>query len=292
MDNKTLKELRALAKAKGLKGYSKLTKDELLGLLTGKRAQAAPEKKPVPAAKKAGARKAARPAAAAPLPAQTDTAVPAIEDRIGSEEERIEHAKFAVVPRGVGYAEPRFVPDLNEDIDNLPIIAEPMLALLPQKPGVLHAYWRLPTEAMTAGRTLKLRLGCLVGDMFQIIEEVGVPQASGHWYFHIDDSVDYGAIYLQLGFYEADGRFITAFNRAIARIPSLYASRRTDRYWWISDEQFRAMYLRAGGYLAGVRLGWAASISSPGAPPGAPGPEEQQLVSMGGGGASGLSSQR
>jgi hypothetical protein len=83
----------------------------------------------------------------------------------------------------------------------------------------------------------------------------------------VDESADMGEVYLQLGYYEPDGRFVTATRRGIARIPSLYASSHTDRLWWVSEEQFRAMYRRAGGHVRGPRLGWAASISSPGGAP-------------------------
>jgi hypothetical protein len=185
------------------------------------------------------------------------------------DEEQVENAKYATVLPGTA-APRRDTADLNEDIDNLPPVTEPMLCLLPQKPGVLHGYWIVPPNSIPYPQSLKLRLGRIARDAFEIIDEIALPDVRGHWYFHLDESADVGAVYLQLGFYEPDGRFVTATRRGIARIPSLYASDRTDRLWWVSEEQFRAMYRRAGGYVRGPRLGWAASISSPGGAPGAP----------------------
>jgi len=295
MASKTLKELRALARARGLKEYSKLTRDELERLLAANAApktkvadtpkETAPGKKPVRAiskpprstpmaARPAGKPKPA-PAAApravtprtAPLAAGEPDAAPAL-----SQEERVESAKYAMVMPGT--VEPPLVStDLAEDIDKLPPVTEPTLCLLPQKPGVVHGYWVIPPGAAPKLEALRLRLGHIVGEAYEILDEVALPHARGHWYFHLDEAADVGAVYLQLGYYEPDGRFVTATRRGIARIPSLYASERTDRLWWVSDEQFRAMYLRAGGYVQGARLGWAASTGSPGAAPRAPSSE-------------------
>ncbi|MCR4300011.1 MAG: hypothetical protein NUV51_00165 [Sulfuricaulis sp.] len=185
------------------------------------------------------------------------------------DEEQVESAKYATVLPGTTV--PRAdTADLNEDIDNLPPVTEPTLCLLPQKPGVLHGYWIVPPNSIPTPRSLKLRLGRITRDVFEIIIEMALPDARGRWYFHLDEAADVGAVYLQLGYYEPGGRFVTATRRGIARIPSLYASDRTDRLWWVSEEQFSAMYRRAGGYVRGPRLGWAASISSPGGAPGAP----------------------
>lgn len=295
MPTKTLKELRALARSRGLRGYSKLSRSELEKLLSRhdgqkpvvmeKTKKAAPQKaaggvKSKSAATRAKKKQPAIPAAhavahTAPVPTLTPkwewaTDVP----RQSVDEEQVESAKYAMVPPGA--AAPRAeTADLNEDIDSLPPVMEPTLCLLPQKPGVLHGYWVMPPNSLAHPRSLKLRLGRIVGDIFEIIDETSLPHERGHWYFHVDEAADTGAVYLQLGYYEPDGRFVTASRRGIARIPSLHASDRTDRLWWVSEEQFRAMYRRAGGYVHGPRLGWAASISSPG---GAPAPSPERLA--------------
>lgn len=280
METRTLETLRALAKAKGLKGYTKLRKDELLRRLAKKQsapAKPATQPKARAAGKKTSSTQAAVPArrkprSAAPrasgIPMTLPPAVPLTPPppgtaRTSGDEERVETAKFAMAPPGVAVIEPAFGPDLGEDIDRLPAVSAPTLCLLPQKPGVLLGYWRLPSEIFTASHPLKLRLGRVRGETPEILEEVPLPQAHGHWYFHLRDAADAGSVYLQLGYDEPDGRFISAFRRAIARIPSLYASEQIDRQWWVSAARFRTMYLRAGGHVQDARLGWTASISSP-----------------------------
>jgi hypothetical protein len=294
MPTKNLKELRALARSRGLRGYSKLSRRELEKLLSsgdgqkpmvaeksGKTAPATPaakvkSKSASLRAKSAPVRtKNAQPAAAVAPRMTRPAPAPALKpkwewagdvQRQSVDEEQIESAKYAVVPPGT--AVPRAeAADLNEDIDNLPPVAEAALCLLPQKPGVLHGYWVMPPDSAARAQSFKLRLGHIVRDVFEIIDEIALPRERGHWYFHVDESAAMGEVYLQLGYYEPDGRFVTATRRGIARIPSLYASNRTDRLWWVSEEQFRAMYRRAGGYVRGPRLGWAASIGSPGGAP-------------------------
>ena len=302
MTTKTLTELRAQARARGLKGYSKISHSELERLLTGSdsrkpaaakklektastkntsstksKAARTPAKSALTRGKKKPAAVRARttsPAAVPPAP------VPQWEwagdiSRQSAEEEQVESAKYATVLPG-GVAPPAVAADLGEDIDNLPPVTEATLCLLPQKPGVLHGYWVVPPNTLPNSQSLKLRLGRIVRDAFEIIEEISLPHERGHWYFHLDESADAGAIYLQLGYYEPDGSFVTAPRRGIARIPSLHASERTDRLWWVSEKQFRAMYRRAGGFVRAGRLGWAASIGSPGGA--VPAPSSERLA--------------
>ena len=277
MATKTLKELRAAAKALGIKGYSTMSRRALELRLAGagepkvpapKTAkQSAAKKKPAQVNTKT-ARSAAKSARAGGIVKPSSPLAPVPEKPLAThylsgEEERVENAKYATVLPGS--ATPSIVTiDLGEDIDNMPPVSEPMLCLLPQKPGVLHGYWIVPSNSVPDLSALKLRLGRIVGDTQEIIQEFALSHERGHWYFHLDESENIGAVYLQLGYYQPDGRFVTACRRGIARIPSLYSSQRTDRLWWVSDEQFRAMYLRAGGFVRGPRLGWAASVGSPG----------------------------
>jgi hypothetical protein len=307
MTTKTLTELRAQARARGLKGYSKLTRRELESLLAGsdslkpvvakkpektasvKKTSTANSKATPNPAKTVLARGKKKPAAArvqtaAPAavpPTPIPQPVPKWEwvgeiTRHSAEEERVESAKYATALPGSETPSAPVAPDLGEDIDNLPPVTEATLCLLPQKPGVLHGYWVIPPNTPLNTRSLKLRLGRIVRDVLEIVEEIPLPHERGHWYFHLDESADIGEVYLQLGYYGPDGNFVNATRRGIARIPSLHASERTDRLWWVSENQFRAMYRRAGGIVRGGRLGWAASISSPGGP--VPAPSSERLA--------------
>ncbi len=258
MPSKTLEELRAEARALGLTGYSRLTKKELLALLARSKRTAARAAKPAPGKKRIAGKKPEIPPPVHPEPA---TVLSPELAHISSEEERVETAKYAVVAPGVALG-PRRLDDLREDIDLLPALHQPFLCLLPQKPGILHAYWVLP-PGFDVGRT-RLRLCHAADDALEIVEEIELPGGRGQWYFHIPEGHDTGAWCVHLGHYDAAGRFVSSIERAVARIPSLYATGNIDRRWWLSEAQFRAMYLRAGGIVRTGQLAWTGSVSSPG----------------------------
>ncbi len=294
METKTIHELRALARELGLKGYSKLRKKELVELIikTQKRisdklrsiipsaaepqeiepgeTRARPGEPEIPPPMEMPT----PPAGAGRAPAEGEG--PVEFPRIATEEERVENAKYSVAPPGVRWATHVLPPDLGEDIERLPAHGEPTVYLLPQKPGILHTYWRLEPGSLARQPNLKFRLCTLRDGALQVVQEMALPGDEGHWYLHVPETLSDTEVYLQVG-YERDGGFISAIRRGIARIASLYASERTDRSWWISEEQFREMYVRAGGFAAGPKLGWAASApSSPG--PEAPAPRERRRL--------------
>ncbi len=264
MEQKTLKELRAIARAARLRGYSDLHKKELIELLKKRQARLATgaiehRATPKKAAKSKSTRRKISPqrAVTAPPPAAREL----FPERIATIEERIESAKFETVPPGAAFAPASpLSSSLDENIEALPAPSEPLLCLLPQKPGVVHAYWVLEPGAPI--RQLRLRL-CRIGhDAIELLEETEIAGERGHWYFHVPELAEPGNFFAQLGYYDAAGKFIGAIRRGIARIPSLYASERTDRRWWVSDEEFHAMYLRAGGAMRDARLLWPGYSSS------------------------------
>lgn len=272
MKAETIEALRALAKQLGLTGYSKLRKDKLLKLIASQERKASAKsatKSPKAAARTVTLQKKSRrtPGKTASVTAAKPSPVSAVmpaPQTAAEAEQQVESAKYAFALPGA--QEPTYAADLGEDIDRLPVIREPLLCLLPQKPGVLHGYWVLPPASLDAEQSVRLRLATYAGDRLAILGEHPVPSARGHWYFHIEEGVELGAVYLQLGRYRPDGEFVSVIQRGIARIPSLYASTQTDRRWWVSDAQFRDMYRRAGGLERGRQLGWAGSASSPGGP--------------------------
>lgn len=273
--SKTLKELQALAKTRGLKRYSKLAKEQLTRLL------AQPVTPPTVTTsvrtKKTRARKSAKTAQSTATPAKPPTSPLRPLERIESTptavappsstasgtpasatEEWVEQTKYASRPNGRAPAES--ISDLGEDIDRLPPLDEPVVCLLSQKPGVLHAYWVLPSGDAGARNDYKLRLCRIGNEAAEILEEVAVPVRVGSWYFHVSGTNN---MQVQIGYYQ-DGRFVAARGRSIAQLPSLYASTRTDERWWISEADFMHMYLRAGGFATADHFGWNASIGSPG----------------------------
>jgi hypothetical protein len=270
MQSKTVAELRALAKAKGISGYSRMRKDELLQALSQTSTAASPAKATTYAQTVAKATPhaheravppdtstSARGAAAEPKPAQQMRATTAID-----EEQRIEDAKFATTPPDRIASTTEFSSDLGEAIDVLPPLTDATIGLLPQKPGILHAYWVLEPGRLQQQPGLKLRLSYVSPERAQILHEIALSSERGHWYFHIDAHLEQGEVYLQLGHYRDDGTFATAIRRGIVRLPRLGASSRTDRSWWVSEEEFRRMYLRAGGTSERDRLMWSESVSS------------------------------
>jgi len=270
MKTETIETLRTQAKKLGLTGYSKLRKDELRKLIASQKRKVSAKSATKPRKKTSrtvvkqqkSRQTPGKSASAAPAKPSTVSVVTPQPQTAAEAEQQVESAKYAFALPGT--QEPAYDADLGEDIDRLPEIREPLLCLLPQKPGVLHGYWILPAASLNTQRSARLRLATYTGDKLTILEEHPLPSGRGHFYFNIEEGVELGKVYLQLGRYQPNGEFVSIIQRGIARIPSLYASMQTDRRWWVSDAQFREMYRRAGGLESGTKLGWAGSASSPG----------------------------
>ncbi len=287
MRDKTLKELRTIARKQGRSGYSGLRKDELLRLLTRKRPKSAKKgAKPKPAAKPARAKPvvsrsakrraapgkratpAARPRTAGATARKPRRAAPgAAAARARKAADRTDtkrdgQASPAIMPASLDLPVPFVAADLGEDIESLPPLPDALLGLLPQKPGILHGYWALEPGTLRRRPDLRIRL-CRIRDrILDVLDEIPLPSDSGRWYFHVGDLAAETQLYAQLGYYGEGKAFITAIDRGIARLPSSHASAHTDADWWISEEEFGRMYVRTGGRLDGHRLVWSASVSS------------------------------
>ncbi|MHB8348431.1 MAG: hypothetical protein ACYDHM_14965 [Acidiferrobacterales bacterium] len=276
--DKTLQQLRAIARRQGHSGYSRLRKDELVRLLARKppgRAKPEPVRK-----KKTGtkgtARRSQTGAAArgrgktvtAPRKRTAATARPraaagTIRKPAGrTGPRRSVRTGPVVLPAGLVLPVPFVAADLGEDIESLPPLPDALLGLLPQKPGILHGYWALEPGTLRRRPDLRIRLCRIRERVLDVLDEIPLLSDSGRWYFHVGDLVAETQLYAQLGYYGADGIFITAIDRGIARLPSSHASTHTDGNWWISEAEFGRMYVRTGGRIDGQRLVWSASVSS------------------------------
>ncbi len=277
MPSKTIKELRARAKARGLKGYTTLSRAELLKRLGLPRQTLKSVAKIRKTVKKSLPRTSTisapinktptAPTRYVSLAGRDSTRNEPLADlvsrpaHLSSEEERVEDAKYAMTPRDIAWVTRPSAIDLGEDIETLPALTTPGLYLLPQKPGVLHAYWRLPPGAFARQPNTKLRLAHMRNGTLVVMREIDLPAERGNWYFNVDADFNQGEIYAHLGHYSAQG-FVTTISRGITRLPNLHASGYTDPQWLISEERFREMYQRTGGTVRNRQLGWSASISS------------------------------
>lgn len=263
MKNKTVAELRELAKKLGIAGYSKLRKEELLTAIAAARRPAAPKKPPgttAPARKPATktAAGAARPGAEKARPA-TVPAIPGVAD----EEQRIEGSKFAVAPLGEAAAARAYAEDVDENIEDLGTLAHaPRLSLLAQKPGVLYAYWRLPHGQFARQPGLRLRLGLVHDRAFHPQAEVALNGDQGGWYFHVNEDWHPEAVYLQLGYYDDSGAFIVAIDRGIVRLPRLFAASRYGVNWAVTSGEFSGIREDSGALGNQVPGGWPQGPSS------------------------------
>lgn len=271
MQEKTVAELRALAKARGIAGYSKMRRDELIGALASARptsarrqATSAPAAPRSRGAKVEDRRRPPAPASKAP---RTAPEPPPHEEARATEardeEQRIEDAKFVIAPPGRVASTADFARDLGEDVERLPAPAGPSICLLPQKPGVLHAYWVLEPGRLRREPDLRLRLSCVSAQRSEVLHEMPLTTERGRWYFHVDAGPDGGEFYLQLGRYREGGEFQVMLQYALRRLPRLTASGAVDPAWWLSEGDFQNMYIRAGGRLEHGQFSWNAGSSSP-----------------------------
>ncbi len=282
-DSRTLTQLQDEARQLGLTGYSKLNKSDLLAMLKKASKPTPQPKKPAtvkktPAAKKVTSKKKTSTKAVTARSPVTKKSVAvsktdanktgssvtrkkkvsvakpklstgASHQGNGTREQLIENTKYLTSLPGVIHENRRFLPDLLEDIETMPPLTANMLMILPQKPGVLYAYWNIDASLSHEGKPIMLRLCQIDEHKATILLERPVQHARGEWYFQLDPAADVDHVYLQLGHYNDAGDFILAMRHAIVRVPRLTSPRRIDRRWWLSDEEFALLYRRAGGLI-------------------------------------------
>ncbi len=251
MDTNTVKELREIARDLGITGFSKMRKEELLAAIK----KAKPKKKAAtksPKTKKAAKVKKAKKKITKGKVRKTVMSAEPVAKTVKREpteetdEERIESAKFITTIAGTAAYHSQYPPDLGEDIDTLPPLPEPRLTFLMQKPGVVATNWHLESGRTQQDKDLRLRLGVLADQQFHIEQEVQVNTDRGSHYFHIDPSWPPAVIYLQLGHYDQNGRFVIAIRRGTVRLPRLFIQSSLGVNWALEQEEFEREVITSG----------------------------------------------
>jgi|GEM_PF-2604592 len=164
----------------------------------------------------------------------------------GDDEQRIESAKYATTPPGTSPVYRRYPADLGEDIESLPRLRTHRIILLPQKPGILYAYWGLKPDESQQMQNLTLRLGRLVDKRFEVIEEIAIRRDSGGRYFQINPNVPPDSVFLQIGRYVEDGKFVLEWSTGIARVRQLLAEAPLGTKWALTMDEFESVRENSG----------------------------------------------
>lgn len=263
MQEKTVAELRALAKARDIAGYSKMRKDELIRVLAhAKSSRPRRETTPVVSRRSRAAKVQDRRRTARPKRRRSAPRAQAVEPT-RDEERRIEEAKFVTTPQERSASNIGFARDLGGGFEHLPALAAPSICLLPQTPEVLYAYWVLEPGRLQREPDLRLRLSGVSAHRSEVLHEMPMTTERGRWYFHVGAGLADCEISLQLGRYRAGKGFEVMLQHTLQRLPRAAASSTVDPAWSLSEHDFRRMYGRAGGTLEHGQLTWRAGTSSP-----------------------------
>ncbi len=248
---KTVQELRDLAKSLGLTKYSKLTKAQLLRLIA-----------------------AAPPPAATRAAAKTPKKQKAARGGTGTKTRSPGTAPEAHKPRALGRQAPAVTiggitattgehdMPAHAKTPPLPVRAAPMLTLRGQQPGVLHAAWSIDPARSMPLPYLRLRILTAGADSSTLLDEIPLPDLQGSRYFHLATQSGDTPLRAEIGYHSSDGRFIVMQSHTDIRLPSRQAAGHGDPQWWISEADFRELYVRSGGLSEGSALVWRTSFSS------------------------------
>ncbi len=263
---KTVQELRALAKSLGLTNYSKLTKAQLLRLVAAA---------PPPAVARAASSKVATKVSKKQKTTRHQTETKVVSPR-AQPAARKPHSvgrqasQSAASKAGVGKVATASTPPAGAEDDAAtfpktspqPPLAAPRLTLRGQKPGVLHAAWSIDPARSMPLPYLRLRIIKVSADDTGVIDEISLPDLHGSRYVHVATEFCHTPLRAEIGYHSSDGRFIVMLRHADIRLPSRLAAGRGDPQWWISETDFRELYVRSGGMSEGSALVWRSSFSS------------------------------
>jgi len=246
LNDKTMTELRALARIRGLRGYSKLRKRDLMKLLQNSRSANAPgDPKPSKRSQPRSDRKTHL-LAPAPRPGppalEPGSLAPNIDNAQNRPDPRADRTKFSPGPAAPGARRPVHRADNSDPITSRPALHAPRLVALPQKPGILHVYWRLPEDPVAE---LRLRIVRIDRGGDGIVSEIIPMTAEGNAYIQVPETADMVEYRAELGRNCGEGNFDLVVPSVVTRTPRNEPSIDGDTRWWISGEEFRSRFARA-----------------------------------------------
>ncbi len=260
--DKTAKELRALARSRGLSGYSRLSRDELVELLAGR--ERAPASKRT---QKAGGRSTTKPRAAAERPkrqaASEKPGCPAGDapgaalsprtKRAFSSHRRLGEQRIKASKYYLGVQES---PELDEGFDYPDTHGESAISLRVRDPYWLFAYWefapglrgeliaRIGEDALLRSRTV-LRVHDVTGtdpDNALGHHDIDIAPEARNWYINVarverEYCVDIGLI-------TPDGLFMVVARSNRVSLPPVGPSDVVDEEW-VTIEALEEFYVRS-----------------------------------------------
>jgi hypothetical protein len=278
----TRKELVELARQRKIRGYSRMTKEELIAALTGeptrertpsrisqRRQTTTPtETKQTRGPRSRAARSAEKSAADASqasssqtgeaMPARQRSAARLGESGVATPEEQVETSKYEVgVPtRELSPQLPRDLP-AGYGVDRL--------VLLVRDPFWLHAYWELtPATIERAAAALgaewhgsrpALRLvdvtsGDSTPTSETVLRDIPINDQARNWYIEVSDPPR--SFRVDLGYLTPSGRFHTVLRSNVVTTPRAGVSERIDEAWADLPENYERILAMSAGFQPGT----------------------------------------
>lgn len=256
------KQLRELAKARGIRGTQSMTKDQLLKALSGKKAVSRPAAKAGSKGKALSARptaktprKAARAASGKSASVRTPTAAAhAGANGTTTPEEVVERSKYEVgVPtRDLSKTLPRDLPK-GYGTDRI--------VLMVRDPYWLHCYWELTRSAISRAeaalaeewhtskpilRLLDVTSEDTTSSAEAVVRDIEIHGGCNNWY--IDVLNPPRSYRVDIGYLTRSGRFYVLARSNVVTTPRAGISDSIDENWADVQANYEKIYAMSGGY--------------------------------------------
>ncbi|MCS7166749.1 MAG: DUF4912 domain-containing protein [Gemmatales bacterium] len=279
LEQLTRRQLQQLAKQQHVRGYSRMTKEELIAALLHAESispaggvRAATRKQRVSATSRPArleTRKRSQPVARVTQDASSTettrpsfTRVPSVarreEVRISTPEQEVESSKY-----DVGIPTREFTTHLTGELPSL--YGVDRLVLLVRDPFWLHAYWELTPATVeraaaalgadwhTSKPTLRL-LDVTAGDgtgiSETIVRDIFINDQARNWYIEVSDPPR--SFRVDLGYLTSSGQFYTVLRSNVVTTPRAGISDRIDEAWADLPENYERILAMSAGFQPGT----------------------------------------